>query len=219
MLQCRIVIAFFDGVSDLIDCISMRTFRRPYCTWIKNLVPKKHDRTLEKSFPENSLMELNKLVGNLEVGDRLQDFRLLYLTRRERPKSEPHLRLKNSKRTSKCQSILFYSTQKPKLDRIGGKGDTLRFFIHCVANHQKEERKVKEIFFPKSLTMSKKTERGPYSISRYCMLRGKKKICFGPLHRANRYNGEFLKFCRTFGRTVLVSSMRIPDSGQNKLLK
>ena len=31
-------------------------------------------------------------------------------TSRERPKSAPYLRLKNSRRTSKCQSVLFYST-------------------------------------------------------------------------------------------------------------
>ena len=41
-------------------------------------------------------------------------------TSRERPKSAPYLRLKNSKRTSKCQSILFYGTGKiQKLNRIG----------------------------------------------------------------------------------------------------
>ena len=33
-------------------------------------------------------------------------------TSRDRSKSAPYLRLKNSKRTSKCQSILFYSTRK-----------------------------------------------------------------------------------------------------------
>ena len=36
------------------------------------------------------------------------------LSRRERPESAPYLRLKNSKRTSKCQSIFFYGTGKPR---------------------------------------------------------------------------------------------------------
>ena len=50
----------------------------------------------------------------------------LELTSRERPKLEPYLRLKNSKNTSKCQSILSYSTRKnQKLDRIGASGETL----------------------------------------------------------------------------------------------
>ena len=33
-------------------------------------------------------------------------------TSRDRHKSAPYLRLKNSKRTSKCQSVFFYSTRK-----------------------------------------------------------------------------------------------------------
>ena len=50
-------------------------------------------------------------------------------TSRERHKSAPYLRLQNSKRTSKCQSILFYSTRKTqKLDRIGAQGGTLGIF-------------------------------------------------------------------------------------------
>ena len=49
-----------------------------------------------------------------------------YVTSRERPKSAPYLRLKNSKRTSKCQSILFYGTGKTqKLNRIGAPEGTL----------------------------------------------------------------------------------------------
>ena len=37
-------------------------------------------------------------------------------TSRDRPKSAPYLRLKNSKRTSKCQ-VFFYSTRKSKIFR------------------------------------------------------------------------------------------------------
>ena len=51
------------------------------------------------------------------------------ITGRECPKSTPYLRLKNSKRTSKCQKILFYITRKTqKLDRIGATGGTLLDF-------------------------------------------------------------------------------------------
>ena len=60
-------------------------------------------------------------------------------TKPERPKLASYLRLKNSKRTSKCQSILFYSTQKLKSwTELAHQGGTLRFFIHSVANHQKK---------------------------------------------------------------------------------
>ena len=50
-------------------------------------------------------------------------------TSRKRPKSAPYLRLRNSKRTSKCQNILFYSTRKTqKLDRIGAPGGNFEIF-------------------------------------------------------------------------------------------
>ena len=89
-------------------------------------------------------------------------------TSRDRPKSAPYPRLKNSKKTSKCQ-VLFYSTRKSKffeknfsknyilkkMDRVARRGwsaakvsqcrktergDPLRFFnIHSVAKHEKIE--------------------------------------------------------------------------------
>ena len=60
----------------------------------------------------------------------LLSFKLVWspnvITSQERPKSAPYLRLKNSKRTSKCQSILFYGTGKTqKLNRIGAPEGTL----------------------------------------------------------------------------------------------
>ena len=59
-------------------------------------------------------------------------------------------------------------------------------------------------FFEKSQNSEKKLKGGPFSLARYCMLRGKKrKILFGSVPWANRYN---LRFCRTFGRTILVTS-------------
>ena len=83
-------------------------------------------------------------------------------TSRERPKSAPYLRLKNSKRTSMCQSILQYR-KKPKVGPNGRtRGDALRFFIHSVTNHQKKlkRRPFDNKFFLKSLTMPKKLKGG-----------------------------------------------------------
>ena len=55
---------------------------------------------------------------------------------RERPKSAPYLRLKNSKRTSKY-SLLRYR-KNPKVEpNWHTRGDTLKFFIHSVANQKK----------------------------------------------------------------------------------
>ena len=44
-------------------------------------------------------------------------FSLLYVTSRDRPKSAPYPRLKNSKKTSKCQ-VFFYRSRKSKIFRI-----------------------------------------------------------------------------------------------------
>ena len=78
-------------------------------------------------------------------------------TSRERHKAAPNPRLKNSKRTSKCQ-VFFYSTRKTqKMDRIGAlKGGTLSEF---------------SIFLSQNI---KKIEGGPFSLAWYCklMLRG-----------------------------------------------
>ena len=57
-------------------------------------------------------------------------------TSRERPKWAPYLRLKNSKMTSEY-SLLRYR-KNPKVEpNWRTRGDTLKFFIHSVANHQK----------------------------------------------------------------------------------
>ena len=92
-------------------------------------------------------------------------------------------RLKNSKKTSKCQ-VLFYSTRKSKFFenfffekityskkwtewrakvsqcRITERGDPLRFFnIHSVAKHEKIEEN-KNFYSREKISMPKKTERG-----------------------------------------------------------
>ena len=59
----------------------------------------------------------------------------------ERHKSAPYLRLKNNKRTSKCQ-VFLYSTQKTqKLKRIGAPGGYSDFSTSIVAKHQKMKRR------------------------------------------------------------------------------
>ena len=90
-------------------------------------------------------------------------------TSRDRPKSAPYLRLKISKKTSKCQSIFFYSTRKKfvekrlTMSKTTERGNPLGFFnIYCVAKLQKIEGGPFGEFFPekKRLAMPKKTERG-----------------------------------------------------------
>ena len=85
------------------------------------------------------------------------------------------------------------------------KGNPLGFFnIHSVAKLQKIEGGTLGNFFrKKSRNVEKKLKGGPFSLVRYCMIRGKKENLFGSVTWTNRYN---LGFCRTFGRTVLVTS-------------
>ena len=70
-----------------------------------------------------------------------------------------------------------------------------------------------KIFFrKKSRNAEKKLKGGPFSLVRYCMLRGK-PFYFSSLGQRVQF-GVFLKFCRTFGRTILVNS-----GGLKKLTK
>ena len=56
----------------------------------------------------------------------------------------------------------------------------------------------------KSRTVPKKSKGGPFGLVRYCMLRGK-PFWFSSLGQQVQF-GVFSKFCRTFGRTILVTS-------------
>ena len=59
-------------------------------------------------------------------------------------------------------------------------------------------------FFLKKVAQCRKNLKGgPFGLVRYCMLRGKP---FGSVPWANRYILGSSEFCRTFGRTILVSS-------------
>ena len=64
------------------------------------------------------------------------------------------------------------------------KGNPLGFFnIRSVAKHQKiEEGTLWGFFFRKLVSMTKKKQKGgPFSLYRYCMLRGKRGKQFGSL--------------------------------------
>ena len=70
------------------------------------------------------------------------------LTSRDRPKSAPYLRLKNTKRTSKCQSIgeletllwKIFSKKSLTMPKKTKRGDHLGFLkIHSVQKYQKNE--------------------------------------------------------------------------------
>ena len=109
-------------------------------------------------------------------------FRECQLTSRDRPKSAPYPRLKNSKKTSKCQ-VLFYSTRKSKFFektfskklhsqkngpwrakvsqcRKTERVDPLRFFnIHSVAKHEKIEGN-KKFHFREKISQCRKKLKG-----------------------------------------------------------
>ena len=97
------------------------------------------------------------------------------ITSRDRPKSAQYPRLKNSKKTSKCQVFSFtvlenrkffekkWTEWRAKLSqcRKTEKGYTLRFFnIHSVAKHEKIEENKKFLFSEKNLTVPKKLKGG-----------------------------------------------------------
>ena len=138
----------------------------------------------------------------------------------DRPKSAPCLRLlrlKNSKKTSKCQNILFYITWKTQ--KVGpnwrARGDAVKFFIHSVAKRRKNWpfrifqhpfcRKTSKNWrgtnlgkkFRKSLTMPKKLKGGPFSLG-YCMLAEKegKRFWFSSIGQMIQFG--IIKFYRTF---------------------
>ena len=79
-------------------------------------------------------------------------------TSRERLKSARYLRLKIIKRTSKCQVFAF--TVPKTWTELARQVETLRFLIHSVANHQKNEREPLGDFFLKKVSQRQKTERG-----------------------------------------------------------
>ena len=106
--------------------------------------------------------------------------------------------------------ILFYSTQK-KNEKVPQcrkklKGGRLWDFSTSIQsqNSEKIEGDPLGIFFRKKSQCRKKMKGGPFSLVRYCMLRGK-PFWFSSLGQQVQF-GVFLKFCRTFGIPILVTS-------------
>ena len=151
--------------------------------------------------------------------------RIIPRTSRDRPKSASYPRLKNSKKTSKCQ-VLFYSTRKSKFKkkfkkftyskkwtewrakvsqcRKTERGDPLRFFnIHSVAKHQKNAGGTlwgKIFFFEKSKSRSaEKNERGESLVSPGIVCYAEKQekpFWFSSLDQIVHFDA--IIFCRTF---------------------
>ena len=149
------------------------------CRWPKGTLPK------WKNFWYNYFGQFRNIEKNCRKAMKKSHFSK---TSRDRPKSAPYPRLKNSKKTSKCQ-VLFYSTRKSKFFekkffekitysknwtewRAGARatvsqrrkterGDPLWFFnIHSVAKHEKIEENKNFHFREKISQCRKKTERG-----------------------------------------------------------
>ena len=101
-----------------------------------------------------------------------------------------------------------FKTRKPKswtqLASQGGRFEIFHPFCSKSSKRLKGALWWKKKFLKKSPTMPKKLKEGPFGLVRYCMIRGKCMlrdiVCSVPW--ANRGN---LKFCRTFGRIILVT--------------
>ena len=84
------------------------------------------------------------------------------------------------------------------------------FNIYSVAKLLKKHRRgdpLGGVFFSRTkVSMPKKLKGGPFSLARYCMLRGKKEkpFRFSSVSQHVQF-GALLKFCITFGRTILVT--------------
>ena len=120
-------------------------------------------------------------------------------TIRERHKPAPYLKLKNSKRTSKCHvfSFIVPAQKTQKLDRIGAlKGGTFSDFSTFLSqNIKKDEGDPLKLL--KSLTMPKKLKRGKtFQNSHFCL-----KIWFLQCQLAisdflnRRFSGTMRLFC------------------------
>ena len=82
------------------------------------------------------------------------------------------------------------------------------FNIHSVAKHQKiEGDPLGKFLFRKSLTMPKKLKGGPFSLSQYCMLRGKRGKAF--LVQFARPNGSIWDHKISYNFAELVWSVRV----------
>ena len=130
-------------------------------------------------------------------------------TSRDRPKSAPHPRLKNSKKTSKCQVFSFTVLENRKFFEKKGpsgalkshnaeklKGGPLRFFnIHSVAKHEKIEENKNFYFRKKSHSAEKKLKGGdPLGFSNIHSVAKPKKLKGGPF--GEKISGKKVSQCR-----------------------
>ena len=116
-------------------------------------------------------------------------------TSRDRPKSAPHLRLKNSKRTSICQSIGEFGTfYEKKLKQVSQcqnklKWRTLWDFATSILSQNSKKMKgdplVEKKFWEKVAQCLKNLEGDPLVSSGFVCYAGN---LFGSVHWANRYN-------------------------------
>ena len=135
--------------------------------------------------------------------------------------SRPCLRLKHGKRISKCQ-VFFYSTRKTQKFKLAGAlclkwGTLLEFLTSIVAKHQKLKGTLWRKIFAKKVTKKfrnkvlenfsrKKREKqcrknwkwGPFSLARYCMLRGKQEKTFWFSSPCEMVQFDTIIFRRTF---------------------
>ena len=127
----------------------------------------------------------------------------LKATSRDRPKSAPYLRLKNSK-TSK-HSLL----QHPKkfLEKVSQCRKKLNGGPFGIFQHPFSKKIERGPFGGKKSHSAEKTKGDPLvSIGTVCYAK-KRKSFFGSVTWSKRYNLEpSFKFCRTFSRTILVTS-------------
>ena len=147
----------------------------------------KHSMTIELQLTAEFEVHCNGSYLKCQGSSKIQK---IYRTSRDRPKLAPYPRLKNSKKTSKCQ-VLFYSTRKSKknfrknyivkkIDRVARRGSLARapgalkshnaeklkggtlwgFSTSILSQNMKKLKKTKIFIFGENLTMPKKTERG-----------------------------------------------------------
>ena len=138
----------------------------------------------------------------------LRDIARISPTSRDRPKSAPYPRLKNSKKTSKCQ-VFFYSSRKSNFFfeknyilkkwtewranvsqcRKTERGDSLRFFnIHSVAKHEKIEEKI--YFRNKSHNAEKNWKEEPFGVFQHPFCRKTQKNAGDLLRKKLEKNSE-----------------------------
>ena len=150
-----------------------------------------------------SIIMIKNRIIKLTHLKNVSEFQSEDSTSRDRPKSAPYPRLKNSKKTSKCQ-VFFYSSRKSKIfrnfflknlhtkkmDRVALtshnaeklKGGTLRgFSTSTLSQIMKKLKKFFFIFGKKSHNAEKNLKEEPFEIFQHPFCRKTSKKCRGAL--------------------------------------